>query len=891
MLNLKKGLALVLAAATAFTFAPVANLGNAVDANAATDGVTETLTIPGDAYSSTGHTTSATPTATTIGYDSIKAVIQSDGLKIENLKAISSSKNSVFQIFSVSPSIDNYLDFDAKTKGVDASDQATNMLYNNSVSTGSTAGLVENNYVKSDASGVINFGNVYIHKGGVSQIVLADLGPGATKSVTNAEKLTIVINADQNKALAPSSHVYKTKFSAKNNVATVDWNDSTSVASELTSQLNTYLLDLNKYEPGYLLAWSNNGNADGTDTAEATTGTQGINYTNWAGSTVSVTSIKLNADNRTINWWNPSKTLRNSDGTTNAAGSYVAGAYETTPEWTLSADSKKFDDVATIANVYTVSKHPNGVIFKTTAATVGTDSIHVVFEGANGGSLDSDDVANAKVNYTTDKSDAAFDDISTTTGKIAKRGDGSYDFTGLDVQINNSGKITTKTESGDVRYISVDPSIISIDEKTGEFKVYKKGTTSIQVYTGETVNNKANITTIHVTVSPFATDVIDLTSDQDVEFYSLNSVDYLDLDVPTQTAAGAKTKAKIDAVSKGGLTPKFEVIKGTDVVTVDQSGNVTALKKGSATIRVSTSNDVKKEIFGTHRDVQVTVWDKPAVQFTVDPITVNVNESSLIAVHVTRPEKDATYTVNYGKDADKYYTLTNPSGTNTNTQTSSRVLGKQIGTSEVLVQVVGTANTRPTTRRQTVTVLDKSAVNTITAAIGSESVVLKEGETKTIEATSSTKKDVTFVSADPSVATVSATTGSAIVTAVKAGQTTITAKSEGAADVVIPVVITSDKDNVAAPEAVTGLKVSNKKGAYVSVKWDSQDKNINYRIYKKVGKGKWVGKNVAGSKTTLSVKKGAKVQVKVKSYVKDSTGKTTWGPAATKAKTFKTDKK
>ena len=35
MLNLKKGLALVLAAATAFTFAPVANLGNAVQAEAA----------------------------------------------------------------------------------------------------------------------------------------------------------------------------------------------------------------------------------------------------------------------------------------------------------------------------------------------------------------------------------------------------------------------------------------------------------------------------------------------------------------------------------------------------------------------------------------------------------------------------------------------------------------------------------------------------------------------------------------------------------------------------------------------------------------------------------------------------------------------------------------
>ena len=44
MLNLKKGLALVLAAATAFTFAPVANLGNAVEAKAASEEQGENLT-------------------------------------------------------------------------------------------------------------------------------------------------------------------------------------------------------------------------------------------------------------------------------------------------------------------------------------------------------------------------------------------------------------------------------------------------------------------------------------------------------------------------------------------------------------------------------------------------------------------------------------------------------------------------------------------------------------------------------------------------------------------------------------------------------------------------------------------------------------------------------
>lgn len=89
---------------------------------------------------------------------------------------------------------------------------------------------------------------------------------------------------------------------------------------------------------------------------------------------------------------------------------------------------------------------------------------------------------------------------------------------------------------------------------------------------------------------------------------------------------------------------------------------------------------------------------------------------------------------------------------------------------------------------------------------------------------------------------------------------------------------------------VTGLKVANKKGAAVSVSWKSQGANVLYRVYKKVGSGKWVAKNVTGAKTSLKVKKGAKVTVKVKAYKKTDAGKTVWGPKAT-SKTIKTDKK
>ncbi|MDD7326889.1 MAG: Ig-like domain-containing protein, partial [Lachnospiraceae bacterium] len=146
---------------------------------------------------------------------------------------------------------------------------------------------------------------------------------------------------------------------------------------------------------------------------------------------------------------------------------------------------------------------------------------------------------------------------------------------------------------------------------------------------------------------------------------------------------------------------------------------------------------------------------------------------------------------------------------------------------------------------------------------------------------------ITYTSSDTDVATVAA---DGTITAVAPGTAVVTVKAAetdkvNAGTATIVVTVPSN------PQKVTGVKVSNKKGAYVTVKWTSQGSNVNYRVYKKVGNGKWVGKNVAGSKTTLSVKKGAKVQVKVKSYVKDASGKTTWGPTATKAKTFKTDKK
>ena len=92
------------------------------------------------------------------------------------------------------------------------------------------------------------------------------------------------------------------------------------------------------------------------------------------------------------------------------------------------------------------------------------------------------------------------------------------------------------------------------------------------------------------------------------------------------------------------------------------------------------------------------------------------------------------------------------------------------------------------------------------------------------------------------------------------------------------------------PSKVTGLKVSNKKGAKVSVTFDAAtNHNMKYWVQKKIGK-KVAGKSVSSNKATLSVKKGATVKVRVKAYYYDAEGNKQVG-AYSAWKTLKTDKK
>ena len=916
MKNFKKALALVLAAATAFTFAPVANLGSAVEAEAKTADVQQTFNMPSEAYSNSV-TTGSVATESKPGYSDISWAREKNGIVIEDFQVV--TKSTPGNVFKVAHAGD-LTGYDTKDEK-DATNSG-NKIYSTSEHTATESGasnsngfwagasgsgkyLADNLYIKSESDGVLNLGDIYVSSKGTHRIELVD------QNTKDGETLRIDISAAGVKEEYPAVSIIPLKFTKNSGTFIAANNYTNGVADKLSSQTSTYFLDLNKYNPGYMIAYNNNGHYDSTTPANTTAGgaKDGLVYTNWAGQTIAISKIVLTGSNRSIQWATP-------DTTTNAVKDPLE--YQRSNKVELDATSTNTYMNSTVASTTTsqgqntvYEANGNYAIFKTTAPTVTTDKIDVTFTGDN-----SYDVSDAIV-FSTDKSENAVDSLSITdtvddTYKTvykksdytsaanypAEYHDAPYYVTGLDRKVHNTGTLKVKSESSNVTFKSGSPSIVEIDEKTGKFTVKDKGVALINIYTLGSTNNKDAVTTVAFDVNAYSTDAFKVSDSANAIYRYLGAGDYLlDMDIPTQTASNKLVTDTLQVQSLGGLKVKY-TSSDPSVATVNETTGVIETKKaGDTTITAKTETDTTNgvEIWGNTVAIKVTVWTLPAVDFDVAPITLGVTEEKVVSPVFKDTTTQFTYSVNYNQvPGPDEYKLTNPNGAqlsnDQNTQTSSKVTGAKAGQSSLQVTVIGiTGKYRPTTKVVAVNVTDKAAANVITVADDSKSVIMKVGDTKQLSATATLKNTVTFKSNNDAIVT--ATSGGAI-TAVSNGSTTITVSADGAESVEIPVIVNSQDNNEAvAPAKVTGLKVSNKKGAHVSVKWTSQGKNINYRIWKKVGNGKWVGKNVAGSKTTLSVKKGAKVQVKVKAYVKDSNGKTTWGPKATKAKTFKTDKK
>ncbi|MDD7664972.1 MAG: hypothetical protein PUJ25_05165, partial [Lachnospiraceae bacterium] len=215
------------------------------------------------------------------------------------------------------------------------------------------------------------------------------------------------------------------------------------------------------------------------------------------------------------------------------------------------------------------------------------------------------------------------------------------------------------------------------------------------------------------------------------------------------------------------------------------------------------------------------------------------------------------------------------------------VTAKRYGTTKVLIETPATDKYRRTSKTITVTVVQDitKKVSDLTVAAGK--VTLKAGETANVGAKASTGSAITYTSDDTSVATVAA---DGTVTAVGTGKAVITVNAAETATMNAGVKTVTVTVTASTPAKVTGVKVTNVKGGKVKVTWTKDSNpNVKYYVKKTIGK-KSAGKSVNGGKTTLTVKKGATVKVKVKAYVYDETGTKLVGAYSTTV-TKKTDKK
>ena len=898
MLNLKKGLALVLAAATAFTFAPVANLGQAVTANAATSTQEYKLTNWDFDLKDTGAPNSAAS--------------RTNGTLI----------NNTITAGALATTPTNFTDDGKGAQGYDFS----GLWITRQVT------LDSNRYYKvNSVTGSIDEDNMYLVGKSNGLVKLSKLGGFYTTdsdgvSATNPNSTSPAKPTAYNLILRIKSNTTSTIEFADQNATnnTYDIVDFTIKAAGKDGASNDTKTAVFKWVSGQWVEADHENNAEvgtqynlqlnnATDSNYAIGVKTGSTVKTWTGMNATVDKVQAESTSGNLTWTTP---------VANSAGLKANLKFGGTPDATVGAGPASYV-VGNVGGKTGNVLNTGDNLFYVTASNANVNTISLTYTlkdttPASNATTTSTD----RLYYVVDRSDKAVDWIKWKSTKITDNFDSTWTKNAndtytlnkseeLDPYIHTTADIVVKSESTSLRFVSSDATILSVTENY-QNKYYKAhveakqaGTATLSIYVNGTANNKGKIYNIPVKVTANATDDFDVKDSENLK--DKETKDTIYLDAIDQTAANKVTSTKLAIKSKGNL--KITNVKSSDtsVATISDDLTVTSAAKiadlsSPKTAVISWESISAGHITGGKGQITIVVWAKPRAQFTVDPVVLDLGSAATrtktlstnpVHTNVVWTEDKNGDQDELGEDSDKVFTLTNGSVSG-NTQTTATVVARSYGSGSVKALVTETATTRPTAVIVPVTV---GAENKNVLSANPTSVLLTEGDTATVNVTSSQSKAVSVKVNKTDVAT--AVTGAAVsgvtpitVTAVKAGTTEIVVTSDGADTLTIPVVVVSKNaiEN-ATPEKVTGLKVSNKKGAYVSVKWTSQGKNINYRVYKKVGNGKWVGKNVAGSKTTLSVKKGAKVQVKVKSYVKDSNGKTTWGPAATKAKTFKTDKK
>ena len=805
MLNMKKGLALVLAAATAFTFAPVANLGNAVQAEAATE-------ITKDE----GETT-----LTANGSDYIEYHIQYD----------KEANSSPVKLAWDNDTLVTVQEYDYGTANATVSQSAINNK-DGVLKNGVTVRVTANG---SDLAGDVHF-TLYNTSGNVDKTWTVHI---VNKTVDPKYTLTLT---DTNNGSTTQNVVGNGKFAVKVM--------KKSEQTDSTKEAKLTFADTNEAKRSWtqITGYSLSGTSVEVST-KPTDATVASSHTQYKDLTLRFVSVGTS----TLTVY-----MKDSNG--------KGQSYELVIDVTAEKSTMKIGNTEITAN-----SNPNSDVITKTITLTGSD-----FSKAIGATLDNAQSATEKLTYTAYQVDKDGKPIYNSKG-ISGHTDGAVE--NVNTLTTNHNASTDLTFSGDT--VTATANALNAVE---------------QYYDVLVTNNLigANLKAAWVRVISIRNAKTFTTAEVKVDNQDVKATAQYNED---GTVGDGTTNAKLTLSTKDFTDPEFTAlandsamaaanITSSDPSVVEVSGNkLVAKKTGSSVVTFAAKSDTTHYGNATIK-LAVTVTDK-YIKAKIDAADITLTNAKKTDTIKATSTPATTYTYTPGNLVDgKWVEQTNPYVTVDKTTGKVTFNGNGYGSLKVRITGAPVTGVADAFVAKDITInytnLKESALK-----VSTKTLSLKEGETGSIVASGAS---LGYASSDENVATVDSTgkvtavaPGTAVITVSDAGNDTVAADQEA--------VIVTVKANYKNPAKVTGVKVSNKKGAKVTVKYtkDTTNPNVKYYVQKKVS-GKTAGKSVGSTKTTLSVKKGATVKVRVKAYYYDANGVKHVG-AYSSWKTLKTDKK
>ena len=841
MLNLKKGLALVLAAATAFTFAPVANLGNAVQAEAAT-------------YE---YANSAKNVTLNIG-DTKTYTVDMTGLKDNISWNITSSNPAVAEVVQ----------------------STSNVSVTGSASSASWLPLTSDITIKGLTAGTTTL---------TATFGVAGQSNNSTHSwVVTVNPASETPSVDQYNDAGTDNPIWDVKIDSKSQEA------KESIIVRRTGNPNVI------YQKVDRIAISDETVAK-LDTA-------------------SFLSVAKDTSNNPVD----------SNGTSVRDPSWVTSLNTTAPTMTNVIGQEQFTALKSgkvqVTIYYTTWKNQNGKVVSTSDHTsvdlkvVATESsLKVNDTVVSKGNLAASSPIVKRIELSADNLTAALGGSFSDAQWV---GEGLY-YSGVkEIGVNgtetvdpdyknyNSTDLVVDSKAGTVtatahaltaieKYYDIAVSNAPLDANSTDGLTFVKGGTSGTI-TASSNSSHSNVTKVGIIrivckrdASPFTTvtaTVNGKTTTAKASYKVDGSIqdDTKEVALPMSTAD--LTSVPFEATSNLTTTKNFSITSNDPSTVSVENGKLVAHKTGIATITAEAKSDATHYGNATVK-VNVSVTAQYINNKVLADATINLNRLNKKAAFNAQVNPATTLTYEFvKKDATGAWVAASDSNLKLD-QAAGTVEYTTTAEGSAVVKISGAAtNTAAAPAAAYVTVNYTSSKIASKLNVETKSLTIGVGKTGTVVASGTA---ISFKSNDDSIATVDATTG--VVTGVKEGVATITVTDAGNADYQgsskdVTVYVSGNDETTATPAKVTGVKVTNLKGGKVKVTWTKQNqKNIKYYVKKTVGK-KSAGKSVGSNKTTLSVKKGATVKVKVKAYIYDATGKKLVGSYSNTV-TKKTDKK